>query len=70
MASLGCEDMFLKMYEAQLQTHYQKNSGANHFRGFALGMARGLLFFSYGASLYYGGTLVKDEHLDYGDVFK
>lgn len=41
-----------------------------HARALVLGLARSLFFFAYSACLYYGGTLVRNEGLDYAVVFK
>lgn len=70
MASLGCEKTFQDMYYTKLEEHFQKAKNGGHFQGFSLGMARGMMFFTYGISLFYGGTLVLYDGVDYSDIFK
>lgn len=70
VASLGCEETFMNMYHNKLEEHFQKSKNGGHFTGFSLGMARGLMFFTYGIAFFYGGTLVLYQSVDYGDIFK
>lgn len=70
VASLGCEKKFHQLYTIELVPHYRKAKKNLHFRGVVLGMARSLMFFSYGATLYYGGRLIIEQNLDYALVFK
>lgn len=70
MASLGCEEMFIDMYYTKLEEYFQKAKHGGHFQGISLGMARGMMFFTYGVSLFYGGTLVLSNSVHYSDIFK
>lgn len=40
-----------------------------HVRGLVYGLARGMMFFAYGATMYYGGHLVVNYGVSIGTVF-
>lgn len=42
----------------------------NLLRGFIFGFSQSVPFFAYAAVNYYGGWLVENEGMPYGDVFK
>ncbi|XP_017777587.1 PREDICTED: multidrug resistance protein 1B-like isoform X2 [Nicrophorus vespilloides] len=70
VASLGCEKIFHTQFLEVLGPHYRKARRGTHLRGIILGMSRSLMFFTYAASIYYGGTLIQNEKLHYSLVFK
>lgn len=58
------------MYIDQLLPGYKLSLRNLHFRGAVFGMARSLMFFAYAACMYYGGILIKTDHIDFDKVFK
>lgn len=70
VASLGCEETFLTIYETELIPGFQIAKCNVHYRGIVFGLARSLMFFAYATCMYYGGILMRDEGLSYADVFK
>lgn len=70
VASLGCEETFYNLYTTELVPYYKKSTQSAHIRGILLGLSRSLVNFSYVIALYYGGTLIVNEKLDYAVVFK
>lgn len=70
VASLGCEDTFRQLYHSELLVHHETTKKKSHFRGFMVGLSRGLMFFCYAATIYYGTELIVWEGLDSGILFK
>ena len=70
VVSLGKEPMFHKQYMALLEPSVAVAKRNTHYRGFVYGIARSLMFFAFAACMFYGGYLVANEGLFYGDVFK
>ncbi|XP_060519433.1 ATP-dependent translocase ABCB1-like isoform X2 [Cylas formicarius] len=70
VVSLSCEEIFHQLYIAELVPQIRKNSKSTHGRSAILGLSRGLMFFAYATCMYYGGKLIKNENVPYGDVFK
>ncbi|XP_068633659.1 ATP-dependent translocase ABCB1-like [Battus philenor] len=70
VASLGREEMFVNEYSTHLQpalTHAKKSS---HWRGVVFGLSRSIFNFAYAASLFYGGTLMIYNRVDYVLILK
>lgn len=70
VASLGTENLFNSKYESILFEYFNQAKRGGHFQGFSLGIARSMMFVAYGAALFYGGTLVINEGLEYSKVIK
>ncbi|CAH0600439.1 unnamed protein product [Chrysodeixis includens] len=70
VASLGREDTFRKEYAKQLLPALVMAKRSTHWRGIVFGLSRGIFNFVIASSLYYGGTLIVSEGLDYSVVFK
>lgn len=70
VASLGREDVFRKEYAKQLLPALLMAKKSAHWRGLVFGLSRGLFNFVIASSLYYGGTLIVNEGIDYSVVFK
>lgn len=70
VASLGCEDLFCKLYDSQLLIHHKATIRKSHFRSVMVGFSRGLMFFSYAAAIYYGAELIVTTNLMHSVVFK
>lgn len=70
VVSLGCEETFHQLYVINLLPHYKKALPNQHVRGLVFGLARSLMYFAFAACMYYGGILVRDEGVPYGDIFK
>ncbi|XP_018573284.1 multidrug resistance protein 1-like isoform X2 [Anoplophora glabripennis] len=69
VASLGCEDVFQRLYVDELVPYQKSGKIKSHFRGVVLGMARSLLLFAYAAGMAYGAQLIVDGVVYYGTVF-
>ncbi|KAJ8964325.1 hypothetical protein NQ314_004995, partial [Rhamnusium bicolor] len=69
VASLGCENVFLKLYLNELMPYQKVAKTKAHFRGVVLGMARSLLLFAYAAGMTYGVKIIIDKEVEYGAVF-
>lgn len=41
-----------------------------HARGLVFGFSQSIAFFAYATTMYYGGTLIIDDTVDYATVFK
>lgn len=70
VVSLGAEEVFYQSYVVSLLPHHKRALRNTHARAIVMGIARSLMFFAYAACMYYGGVLIRDEGLDYSDVFK
>ncbi|XP_022125383.2 ATP-dependent translocase ABCB1 [Pieris rapae] len=70
VASLGREAGFLKDYAIQLLPAVQIAKKTAHWRGIVFGLSRGLFNFIYAAALYYGGTLMVYDGVDYAVILK
>ncbi|VVC86623.1 unnamed protein product [Leptidea sinapis] len=70
VASLGREETFLKEYATQLLPAVHLAKRTAHWRGIVFGLSRGLFNFIYAATLYYGGTLMVNEQIEYGIILK
>ena len=70
VASLGREETFRREYAKQLHPALVTARNASHYRGLVFGLSRGVFNFVIAASLYYGGTLIVNEGIDYAVVFK
>lgn len=70
VASLGCEHTFMNLYTNKLQEHLQSAKHGAHFHGISLGMARSMIFFTYGVSFFYGGTLVLSDNVNYANAIR
>ncbi|KAK4873150.1 hypothetical protein RN001_015179 [Aquatica leii] len=65
IASLGCEKKFYDLYTQNLALYQQTCKRNAYFHGFIHGLSRGLMFFGYAIILYYGSTLIINEHIEY-----
>ncbi|CAF4933946.1 unnamed protein product [Pieris macdunnoughi] len=70
VASLGREAGFSKDYAIQLLPALQIAKKTAHWRGIVFGLSRGLFNFIYAAALYYGGTLMVYQGVDYAVILK
>lgn len=70
VASLGCEETFLRIYIEELIPAFKIAKRNVHYRGVVFGLARGIMFIAYSVCMYYGGQLMRDEQLPYAAVFK
>nr|CAD7462520.1 unnamed protein product [Timema tahoe] len=70
VAGLGREHTFHQKYMKELETVHLVALRNCHFRALVFGMASSIMFFAYGACMYYGGKLVEQEGIPYSNVFK
>lgn len=70
VVSLGCEDKFYNAYINELVPHIKRSLRNTHGRSMLLGFSRAIMLFAYSACMYYGGFLIKNDNVPYGDVFK
>lgn len=70
VVSLGRENMFHTQYVDLLEPSVKLAKRNTHYRGVVYGLARSIMFFAYATCMYYGGQLVVNTGLFYGDVFK
>ncbi|CAH2048677.1 unnamed protein product, partial [Iphiclides podalirius] len=70
VASLGREETFVSEYARQLTPALHAAKRITHWRGLVFGLSRGLFNFVYAAAMYYGGTLMVYESVDYAVVLK
>nr|QZZ63294.1 ABC transporter [Leptinotarsa decemlineata] len=69
VASLCLEDQIHKLYTTELIPYYRSVQRNVYWRGIVFGLSRSMTFFTYSASMYYGGRLVING-LSYEKVFK
>nr|XP_023021695.1 multidrug resistance protein 1B-like [Leptinotarsa decemlineata] len=69
VASLCLEDQIHKLYTTELIPYYRSVQRNVYWRGIVFGLSRSMTFFTYSASMYYGGRLVIDG-LSYEKVFR
>nr|CAD7458639.1 unnamed protein product [Timema tahoe] len=69
VAGLGREHTFHQKYMKELETVHLVALRNCHFRALVFGMASSIMFFAYGACMYYGGKLVEQEGIPYSNVF-
>ncbi|KAM3968188.1 ATP-dependent translocase ABCB1-like [Aphomia sociella] len=70
VASLGREEFFLQEYAKQLLPALAIANRSTHMRGIVFGLSRGLFNFVYAIALYYGGTLIVYDQIDYDLILK
>lgn len=70
VASLGKEEAFLARYCIELDHVAAATRIRNRLRGLVFSCGQTTPFFGYALSLYYGGSLVATEGLNYQDVIK
>ncbi|XP_060086046.1 ATP-dependent translocase ABCB1-like [Ylistrum balloti] len=70
VASLSKEPKFLKLYVADLEIPYKAALRKAHLVGFAFSLSQAVLFFAYAASFYFGAYLIKNNEMNFVDVFK
>ncbi|KAM3965199.1 ATP-dependent translocase ABCB1-like [Aphomia sociella] len=70
VASLGKEKMFLNKYSEQLIPGLLIAKRSAHWRGIVFGLSRGLFNIVYAVAMYYGGTLIMTEHIEYPIILK
>lgn len=70
VASLGRESQFCKDYADNLLPALNVAKRMTHWRGLVFGLSRGLFNFVYAAAMYYGGTLIVYDQVDYAVVLK
>ncbi|XP_030753782.1 ATP-dependent translocase ABCB1 [Sitophilus oryzae] len=70
VVSLGCEKIFYNLYIDELAPHIKTSLRATHSRSLVLGFSRAIILFAFSACLYYGGFLIRDDRVPYGDVMK
>ncbi|CAG9855746.1 unnamed protein product [Phyllotreta striolata] len=69
VAGLVLEDKIAEKYINELLPHYKLSSKIIHWRGIVYGLSKGLIFFAYATTMYYGGFFVRDG-LKYDKIFK
>lgn len=62
--------MFLEMFIEDLRPYLKSTRFKCHYRGFILGLARGLVNFADAAGMAYGIKLIIQRDLSYEDMFK
>lgn len=70
VVSLGRETMFHTQYVELLVPSVKQAKKNTHYRGVVYGLAESVMYFAYAACMFYGGQLVVNTGLPYGDVFK
>ncbi|XP_073503101.1 bile salt export pump-like [Phyllobates terribilis] len=70
VAGLGKENMFVQMYEKELEMPYKAAVKKAHVYGACFGFAQCVIFMAYAASFRFGGYLVNTEGLHYAKVFR
>ncbi|XP_041979050.1 ATP-dependent translocase ABCB1 [Aricia agestis] len=70
VASLGREETFCNEYGRLLLPALLLAKKSAHWRGIVFGCSRGLFNFVYAATLYYGGTLMVYDGIDYAVILK
>ncbi|XP_068633658.1 ATP-dependent translocase ABCB1-like isoform X2 [Battus philenor] len=70
VASLGREETFVNEYARQLFPALLSAKRTTHWRGIVFGLSRGLFNFVYAAAMYYGGTLMIYDNVNYSVVLK
>ncbi|XP_060800671.1 ATP-dependent translocase ABCB1 [Amyelois transitella] len=70
VASLGREETFCKDYADLLLPALKSAKKTAHVRGIVFGCSRGLFNFVYAAAMYYGGTLIMYNGVNYSLILK
>ncbi|KAL5288061.1 pgp-2.2 family protein [Megaselia abdita] len=70
VVSLGRETMFHTQYVELLAPSITQAKKNTHYRGVVYGLAESVMYFAYATCMFYGGQLVVNTGLPYGDVFK
>ncbi|XP_033762430.1 ATP-dependent translocase ABCB1-like isoform X2 [Pecten maximus] len=70
VASLSKEPKFLKLYIADLEVPYKAALRKAHLVGLAFSLSQAVLFFAYAAAFYFGAYLIKENEMNFVDVFK
>ncbi|XP_018319200.1 multidrug resistance protein 1 [Agrilus planipennis] len=70
VASLSAEKLFYQLYVSELLPYHKKSLRNIHIRALVMALARSIMFFAFACCMYYGGTLVYNEGLQYETVLK
>ncbi|XP_062617340.1 ATP-dependent translocase ABCB1-like isoform X1 [Saccostrea cucullata] len=70
VASLTKEEKMVQNYKALLQGPYSASLRKAHLTAIAFSFATGILFFAYAASFWFGAYLIRQNEMEYTDVFK
>ncbi|KAL0838717.1 hypothetical protein ABMA28_016779 [Loxostege sticticalis] len=70
VASLGREEKFLQDYATQLLPALYLAKRSAHWRGIVFGLSRGLFNFIYAVAMFYGGTRIINQGVDFADVLR
>ncbi|XP_022253939.1 multidrug resistance protein 1-like, partial [Limulus polyphemus] len=70
VASLHAENTFYSNYLKELTGPHKSSRKRSHLRGLTFGFSQSLPSFAYAAAMYYGGILISEQSLEYGDLFK
>lgn len=70
VASLGREYTFREEYAKNLKPALDLAKRASHMRGLVFGLSRGIFNFVMAAAIYYGGTLIISEEVEFQVVFQ
>nr|DAC81112.1 TPA_exp: multidrug resistance transporter 3 [Leptinotarsa decemlineata] len=67
--SLGCEPVFLDLFQRELVIYQKMAHIKSHIRGLFLGFARSIHFFTYSAAFTYGVNLIETKEIEYDKLF-
>ncbi|XP_021367207.1 multidrug resistance protein 1-like isoform X1 [Mizuhopecten yessoensis] len=70
VASLSREPKFFQLYTASLEHPYKAAMRKAHLVGLAFSFSQAVLFFAYAASFYFGAYLIRNNEMNFVDVFK
>lgn len=70
VTSLGQERHVMQRYAKQIDLVEKACAKKQRFRGFVFGLGQAAPLLAYGLSLYYGGTLVANEEVNYENIIK
>ncbi|XP_015524858.1 ATP-dependent translocase ABCB1 [Neodiprion lecontei] len=70
VAGLGREETFQIAYADAMRPSFELGKKNTHVRAIVFALARSILYFAYAVVMWYGGTLITNEGLNYAVVFK
>nr|XP_046482263.1 ATP-dependent translocase ABCB1-like [Neodiprion pinetum] len=70
VAGLGREETFQLAYAEAMNPSFQLAKRNTHYRALVFACARSIVLYAFAVVMWYGGTLINNEGLDYPIVFK
>ncbi|OWF55459.1 Multidrug resistance protein 1 [Mizuhopecten yessoensis] len=70
VAGLSMEEKVFVLYINSLEQPYREAIRKCHLTGLAFSISQAMLYFAYAAAFYFGAYLIRENEMEFGDVFR